>query len=257
MLKKLWHGAVLALPVVIVSVAASTVTMKFLEAQAKKSSAPAWVGHPDATKIEQPTVLSKHELISEDHTADVVAINQVWGAYSFYTDTDNGPGMASLFTPEGVDQHFWDDGHGKLIPDFGIVAPGDEGKNMTPEGPIGSGCVQKGRDQISIYKRNGRVDPLPWPAHSHHETAASAVKVSDDGQTATLEAPYIIVSVSDKNEPHFTTGTYRAFFQKTSDGWEMAELYVIFDHPSVTPKCDVNGPLPRVFTPSPQLGAAQ
>ncbi len=35
---------------------------------------------------------------------------------------------------------------------------------------------------------------------------------------------------------------HRAFMKKTSEGWEIAELYAIDDHPLITPACDVNGP---------------
>jgi hypothetical protein len=204
---------------------------------------PAWTGHPDPSTTKQPAVLTKHQLFSEDHTADVVAIEQVWGAYTFYNDSYNGPGMASLFTPDGVDQHLWDDGHGKLVPDFGVVAPGDEGHNMTPEGPLGSGCILYGREQISYYFGIKRQPaPIGWPAHMHHETPSILVKVGADGQTAILSAPDIIVGVNDKGEGHFTTGGKRAFFRKTAEGWEIAELYAINDHPAVTPGCDLKGP---------------
>jgi hypothetical protein len=250
MLKKLIYGLAFLLSIAIISAAVTTVTMDVRIAQAQSGKyAPAWVDHPNAVNIQQPTVPTKHELFSEDHTADVVAIEQVWAAYTFYTDTNNGPGMASIFTPDGVDQHIWNDGHGKFFADFGIVPPGDESKDTTPEGPIGGGCVLKGRDQIAQYKRRGMVDPLAWPIHSHHFTPSILVKVSDDGQTAVLTVPSILGGVNDKGETHFTTGGYRAFFKKTSEGWEIAELYTIFDHPSVTQACDVNGPLPRVFTP--------
>jgi hypothetical protein len=242
MLKKLSYG-VAFLWVAWVSVSVIAVT------KAKSASAPAWTGHPNASKIEQPTVMSKHELVSEDHTADVVAIEQVWNLYSWYTDTDNGPGMASIFTPDGVFQHLYNDGHGKFLPSFGIVAPGDSGK--TPEGqPIGSGCVLKGRDEIAQYKRMGRVNPLPWPGHSHHEMPSTLVKVSDDGQTAVMTTPSIQPGTDAKGVGHLNTNGYRAFFKKTSEGWEMAELYDVLDYPSITDKCDATGNLPRVFTPT-------
>jgi hypothetical protein len=75
--------------------------------EARSSTAPAWTDHPGPSKIQQPTVETKHQLFSEDHTADVVAIQRVWSAYVFYNDSINGPGVASLFTPDGVDQHLW------------------------------------------------------------------------------------------------------------------------------------------------------
>jgi hypothetical protein len=152
--------------------------------------------------------------------------------------------MASLFTPNAVDQHLWDDGQGKLTPHYGIVAAGDEGKNMTAEGPKGSGCVLHGRDEISYYfGKKRRPDPLGWPGHGHHETPSILVKVSGDGKTAIMSAPYVIAGVNDKGEGHVSTGGYRAFFQKTPEGWEIVELYAIDDHPRITPGCDVHGPI--------------
>jgi ketosteroid isomerase-like protein len=212
---------------------------------ARAESKPAAVfDHPNASKLEQPTVLTKHQLFSEDHTADVVAIEQVWAAYTFYNDSHNGEGMASIFTEDGVDQHVWNN-YGKLVPHYGIVAPGDT-TSETFEGAKGSGCVLHGRKQISEYFGSSfQKEPWPWPGHGHHESPSNLVKVNEDGKTAILSTPYVIASVNDKGEGRVATGGYRAFFKKTSEGWEVAELYAIDDHPHVTPKCDVNGPLPQ------------
>ena len=247
MLRKYWIGLALLL-VAVLGIGAGAYMMSPLQvrvqAQSKKASAPAWVDHPNATKIYQPTVLTKHELFSEDHTSDVVAIQQVWAAYTFYNDSHNGEGMASLFTENGVDQHLWNN-FGTLVPHYGIVADGDTTTN-TSEGPKGSGCVLRGRKEISEYfGASFQKDPWPWPGHGHHETPSILVKVSDDGQTAVMTAPYVIASVNEKGEGRVSTGGYRAFFKKTSEGWLVAELYAIDDHPRVTQKCDVNGPLPH------------
>src|ERR1700752_3286870 len=80
----------------------------FAVGRAKSASGPVWTDHPNAKRVQQPTLLTKHELFSEDHTADVVAIQSVWAAYVFYNGSSNGPGMASIFTPDGVDQHLFD-----------------------------------------------------------------------------------------------------------------------------------------------------
>ncbi len=158
---------------------ARTVQQVYAQAGAKKS-APAWVDHPDALHVQQPTVQTRRQMFTEDRTADVVAIREVWAAYAFYNDSINGPGMASLFTPDGVDQHIWDDEHGKFIPDYGVVAPDDVGKNMTEDGPKGSGCVLHGREQIAYYFGKKRApDPIAWPGHSHHEAFGMMVKVSE------------------------------------------------------------------------------
>src|ERR1700680_75241 len=103
MLKKVCYGVAL-LMTWMVSVGVTAGVMDALRASGKPSGQ-AWTGHPNALKVEQPTVLTNHELFSEDHTGDVVAIEQVWSAYDFYHDSENGTGMASLFTPDGVVQH--------------------------------------------------------------------------------------------------------------------------------------------------------
>lgn len=218
----------------------------FATKRVQSASAPVWTDHPNPARLQQPTLLTKHQLFSEDHTADVVAIQQVWAAYTFYNDSDNGPGMASLFTPDGVDQHVWVDANtGLLTPHYGVVAAGDEGKRMTPAGKqLGSGCVLHGRDQISFYfGKKRRPDPIPWPGHGHHESPSMLVKVSDDGQTAVLSTPYVIAATPDTGPGRVSTGGYRAFYKKTSEGWEITELYAISDNPVVSPGCDVNGPM--------------
>ena len=73
------------------------------------------------------------------------------------------------------------------------------------------------------------------------------VKVDDLGQKAILNATWITASTNDTTGAVTIggTGSYRAFFVKTPDGWEINELYAINDYPAVTPNCDNNGPLPR------------
>jgi len=197
--------------------------------------------HPNPNVIQQPTRLKKHELFSEDHTADVVAIQQVWAAYTFYNDAADGDGMASIFTEDGVDQHLWND-MPKLVPHYGI------NPTQTPMGPKGAGCVLRGRKEISWYFGGSRQkEPYPWPGRSHHETPSILVKVADDGKTAMMSAPYIIAGRRpDGSSNCCGTGGYRAFLRKTNEGWLIAELYAIQDNPSATERCDLNGPLPRV-----------
>jgi hypothetical protein len=68
------------------------------------------------------------------------------------------------------------------------------------------------------------------------------VKVSDDGQTAAMPAPAVLVGVNDKGEGRVGSGGYQVFFTKTSEGWEIAEEYSLNDSPVVAPGCDLNGP---------------
>ena len=240
MVKKLSY----TIAIVVAAAMGAAVTAVVIAGQS--SGRAAWPGgydHPNASVIQQPTRLKKHELFSEDHTADVVAIQQVWAAYVYYNDAADGEGMASIFTEDGVDQHLWNDPP-KLVPHYGIN-PTD-----TPMGPKGAGCILRGRKEISWYFGGSRQkEPLPWPGRSHHETPSILVKVSDDGKTAMMSAPYIIAGRRpDGSSQCCGTGGYRAFFKKTNEGWLIAELYAIQDNPSTTPRCDLNGPLPRVPT---------
>jgi hypothetical protein len=208
--------------------------------------------HP-TKEIVQPKRLSKDELFSQDHTADVVAIEQVWAAYSYYNDTHNGPDMASLFTEDAI-VHFVTNNRGKL--------------ELNARG----GCRFTGRKDIATFygfNRTTELGPegrngLPFPGSSHHMMTNHLVKVSDDGKTAMLTVTFLYTATSDggvsrmandgKGSRIAASGTYRNFFRKTSQGWEISELYdggdphaggTITTADSTTPRCDMNGPIPR------------
>lgn len=212
--------------------------------------------NPPSLIIVQPTIQPKDELISQEqnHAADVVAINQVFSLYEYYNDASDGPGVASLFTPNGVDQHLWNN-YGTLVPSFGIGAISSTDRFGVNEGINGAGCVLRGRDQIAIYFvriHNPNYPTITFPTlplagHSHHVTTSKFVKVDESGQKAILNATWTTAATNDSTGEVRVggTGSYRAFFVKTSEGWEINELYAINDHPTVTPNCDANGPLPR------------
>ncbi len=212
----------------------ATVTLFALQAKQKSV-------HP-TKEIVQPTVLTKHELFSEDHTADVVAIESVFSAYVFYNDSHNGPGIASLFTEDAIIHFVWNNS-GTLVPEFGI------NPYQTPEGTNGGGCVLTGRKDFAQYygfNRDINDQPLAIPGKSHHVTTSKMVKVDDDGKTAMMTATWLSVSADPNAAVRIGgTGSYRIFFRKTTDGWEIAEFYGIGDHPAATKNCDLNGPLPR------------
>jgi SnoaL-like domain len=209
--------------------------------------------HP-TKEIVQPKRLSKNELFSQGHTADVVAIDQLWSAYAYYNDTHDGPGVSSLFTEDAI-VHFVTNDRGKL------------------ELMNGGGCRLTGRKDIAAYfgfNRTSEFEPeirdgLPFPGNSHHVIANKMVKVNDDGKTAMLTATLIYIAVSNdsgrlaapdgKGSRIASSGEYRIFFRKTTEGWEIAEFYLAGD--SRTPvggtpvsanansTCDLNGPIPR------------
>jgi hypothetical protein len=204
--------------------------------------------HPSKDIAQQP-VLSKNELFSQDHTADIVAIESVWSAYVFYNDSHNGPGAASLFTDDAVIDFVWNN-HGTLVPTFGI------NPTQTPDGMNGGGCILASHKDIAQYFGFNRTtnlgdayhNGLPLPGSSHHVSTNKMVKVSDDGKTAMMTAVWGTAGSDAKGARLGGTGSYRVFFRKTPmpDGWEIAKMYGISDRPSAgNTSCDLNGPLPR------------
>lgn len=218
-----------------------------------KAVHPLKLPHP-TKEIVQPTVLSKHDLYSEDHTADAQAVDYVFSAYTFANDTHAGPLAASLFTEDAIIHFVWNN-HGTLVPTFGIN-PRD-----TPDGKLGEGCVLTGRKDIAQYfgfNRTANLAPehtnglaLPWPGH--HMVTNKMVKVDDEGKTAMLTATWLTASSQPRaagrgageRELPFGTGMYRIFFRKTTDGWLISEFYGVSERPSTTNQCDLKGPLPR------------
>jgi hypothetical protein len=211
--------------------------------------------HP-TKEIAQPQRLSKNELFSQDHTADVLAIEQVWAAYAYYNDTHNGSGMASLFTEDAV----WRGG----------------GNNLGKISGNPHGCRLTGRKDIATFfgfNRTAELGPeghdgLPFPATSHHMNTNMLVKVSDDGKTAMLTSTLLYTATTNggasrmandgKGSRIAASGTYRNFFRKTPEGWQISEVNDIGDpHAGGAnintsdrasgsgPACDEHGPIPR------------
>jgi hypothetical protein len=202
--------------------------------------------HPNKDII-QPTVMTRYELHSEDHTADVVAIDSLWSNYAFYNDSHNGPDMESLFTDDAVVHIVWND-HGKLVPTFGI------NPYQTPEGMNGGGCVLATHKDIGTYFGFNRTAQLGAENHnglaisgvSHHEVTNKMVKVNDDGKTAMMTATWFSMSVDTKGATNVNDGgTYRVFFRKMPNGWDIADMYIVTDRPTATTQCDMTGALPR------------
>jgi hypothetical protein len=178
--------------------------------------------HPSKEIVQQP-VMTRYQLHSEDHTAEVLAIDSLWSNYTFYNDTHNGPGIASIFTEDAV-LHFAFNDHGKLVPTGNT-----------------NGCRLIGRKDFATffgYNRTANLGPenhngLALPGPSRHIMTSPMVKVNDDGKTAMLTA-------------YFQGGVYRTFDRKAPDGWQIAEFYIVFDKvPAYTNQCDMNGPIPR------------
>jgi hypothetical protein len=152
--------------------------------------------HPKKT-IVHPTALTKEELFSQDHAIDVLAVESVFSAYTFYNDSHNGPGAASLFTENAVIHFVWNN-HGTLVPEFGI------NPYQTPDGMNGEGCVLTGHQDIAQYfgySRDVNNQPLAIPYTSHHMAVNKMVKVSDGGETAMLTATWMTTGGAEERAP--------------------------------------------------------
>ncbi len=231
-------------------VAVGMLSMAVLRARATKELISDYIeksaDHPSKDII-QPQVMTRYDLHSEDHTADVVAIESLWSNYAFYNDSHNGPGMESLFTDDAVVHIVWNN-HGKLVPTFGI------NPYQTPDGVNGGGCVLPTHKDIAQYfgfNRTAKLGPenqngLAISGPSHHEVTNKMVKVSDDGKTAMLTATWFAMSVDNQGVTKVSDGgTYRVFFRKMPNGWDIANMFIVTDRPTATTQCDMNGSLPR------------
>lgn len=187
--------------------------------------------HPQAPDTPQcgkrPPTLD--ELISQGNTQDIVAINQMFGAYIFYRDSGNTEAVATLFTPDGVDDHLWNKGDGTLVHTFGID---------------GKGCVSTGRAQIAKYVASGK--PVAYPRYTRHTAGTTLVKVH--GDEAIFLVDWFYLSIDPKTGVTSLPpngGTYLGHLVRTPEGWLFKRLHVILNYPTATKGCDLDGPLPR------------
>jgi hypothetical protein len=192
----------------------------------------------EAWAHDQPKIMTKQQLFSQDHTADVLAIEQVWAAYGFFIDSGNGPGAASLYTEDAVIQHFWKDKDNTDLPHGGAGSFPTE--YITSRG---GPCIVRGRKQIEAYY--GRPTVMPQPGWGHHTSPNMLVKVSDDGKSAVLSTTLLVFSMNDKGVATIgESGNYRNFFVKSpTEGWLIAKQYNMSEHPRGNERCDANGPI--------------
>ena len=119
------------------------------------------------------TYLCYRTLVTRGHADDKQEIADLLYTYVWYHDTLNGPGVASLFTTDGILETLWNNG-GKRIE-----------RNA---GPTGRGCLEYGHDQISEVFGN---NPLPFVGHSHNQVTNVLIQVH--GDTATLYANWTTI----------------------------------------------------------------
>jgi hypothetical protein len=112
------------------------------------------VGKPITGQFAVPR-LDKGQLLSNGHDADIVAIMQLQALYEFYHDANDGEGVASLFTDDGIFEIPYNGGAGHLSPTGGTS---------------GHGCAAYGHDQIAIFfnPAAGPSASLNYPGHTHH-----------------------------------------------------------------------------------------
>jgi SnoaL-like domain len=183
------------------------------------------IGEPVLKALTLP-VLTRDQLVTRGHAEDKMEIAALFQAYMFYHDTHNGEGVASLFVPDGVLEHLWNNG----------------GKTVEPNaGPNGRGCFSPGHDEIVEMFQEGRGanggSPLPFSGHSHNQTTNVSVQVY--GDTATLYGNFTSVVSNSQNGKPVTTGPNSATvthngedvadLRRTTEGWRFVHLRVLED----------------------------
>jgi hypothetical protein len=191
------------------------------------------VGRPVKGAVTTPH-MTRDMLLSKGHADDIVAVQQLFYAYLFYHDTHDGPGVASLFTKDGVLETLYNNG----------------GKTIEPNaGPNGKGCISFGQDQITQQFGRANSTPLPYPGYSHNSATDILVKV--DGDYATLWARWATIRSNLEGIPtaipgHTAithhNGTYVSDARRTPEGWRFVHHRAIEDTKMKfgTPLCEEN-----------------
>jgi hypothetical protein len=192
------------------------------------------VAGPVATRTPIPLLTQDQILPRPGFEGDIVNIVQLQGLYEFYHDGHNGPGVASLFVPEGgIFELPLNNGDGTLSPTGGTG---------------GGGCAAFGTAQIAIFfNAAGGVPPLSWTALGHHVMTSPVVTFSQDGNFATLIANY--VDDRKSGTPLATTfgnqGEYINDFVRTNAGWKFLHLRALEDQPTTGTNCTLAGQGPK------------
>lgn len=193
------------------------------------------VGKPVKGAIKTPH-MTRDMLLSKGHADDIVAVQQLFYAYLFYHDTHDGPGVASLFTKDGVLETLYNNGGNTIEPNAG---------------PNGKGCISFGPEQIAQQFGRPNSSPLPYPGWSHNSSTDILVKV--DGDYATLWARWATIRSNLEGIPQIgnTTGrtgithhngTYVSDAIRTPEGWRFIHHRAIEDTKMKfgTPLCEQN-----------------
>ena len=178
-----------------------------------------------------PLLTADEILPRPGHQGDIVDIIQLQGLYEFYHDGHNGPGVASLFTSDGIFELPLNDGQGHLSPTGGTNS---------------AGCAAFGPAQIAIFfNAAGGVAPLPFTQLSHHVMTSPVVSFSQDGNFATLNANYVDDSVKGNVTALGHQGEYINDFVRTNQGWKFQHLRALEDFPTTTANCTLTGQMQK------------
>jgi hypothetical protein len=218
----------------------ATVTSHQLRAQAQtQTGAPtqSMNGLPLRGPVRTPVplpMLTRDDLVTRGHADDKAEIADLFFAYIFYHDSHNGPGVASLFTDDGILETLWNNG----------------GKVFAPNaGPHGRGCIEYGHEQISAMFG---TNPIPFPGHSHNQVSNVLIQVH--GDTATLYANWTTIRSNDPSSPNGPVATapntaivshngeYVSDLRRTPDGWRFIHHRAVEDEPAKfgIPVCEQN-----------------
>ncbi len=168
----------------------------------------------------QPPLLTRDQLVTRGHAEDKEEITALFYTYIFFHDTNNGPGVASLFTKDGILESLWNNG----------------GKTIEPNGDApGHGCVFYGQDQIASEMFGTKS--LPFPGHYHNQ--ATNVLVQVHGDTATLYANWTTIQSNEEGASPLASapntaivshnGEYVSDLRRTPDGWRFVHHRAIQD----------------------------
>lgn len=210
----------------LLSIGFVTISRTRWAAQADSSTAKSPTGFPlmgPTLAGTVPPVLTRDDLVTRGHADDKLEIASLFYTYIWYHDSHNGPGVASLFTDDGILETLWN----------------NAGKTVEPNaGPHGKGCLEYGHKQIADMFG---YTPLPWVGHSHNQV--SNVNVQVRGEAGTLYANWTTIRSNDHDTlapgvvaPNTAVvshnGEYVGDAKLTPEGWRFLHLRVLEDEPA-------------------------
>jgi ketosteroid isomerase-like protein len=205
------------------------------QAQSKSTPTQSVNGLPLSGPVRSPVplpMLTRDQLVTHGNADDKAEIADLFYAYIFYHDSHNGPGVASLFTDDGILETLLNNG----------------GRTFEPNaGPHGLGCIEYGHDQISAMFG---THALPFPGHSHNQV--SNVMIQVHGDIATLYANWTTIRSNDASTTPVATppntaivshnGEYVSDLRRTPDGWRFVHHRAVEDEKAKfgIPVCEAN-----------------